>query len=107
MATRAPKHADTDTLDLSPAVPSDLAALTRLSWELGTRVVDDDETTRHSEWTHTGTARGLSIHHATDNTVIIEMRTPAGRQRFYGATQASVESAVSSLDADPEWRRRS
>lgn len=105
MATRAPRETDTDTVDLSTAVPSDLSAVTRLSWELGTRVVEGDDTTRHSRWSHTETARELSLFHATDNTVIIRMRTPVGRHRFYGATESHLDAAVSSLEADTHWSR--
>ena len=107
MATHAPRDADRDTVDLPPAVPSALSALTRLSWELGARIIDDGETTVHSEWTHTETPRRLSIYAATSNTVIIRVRTPVGRKRFYGATQSDLESALPELETEPQWRRRS
>ncbi|WP_136717187.1 hypothetical protein [Halorientalis salina] len=107
MATRAPSETDTNTIDLSPAVPSDLSALTRMSSDLGRRLVEGEETTSRGEWSHTETARELSIHHATDNTVILRMRTPVGRERFYGAMQSNLDAAISSLDVDPDWERQS
>jgi len=107
MATHDLRDADTDTVNFSPAVPADLSALTRLSWELGSRVVESEEATLDSEWTHTETPRALSIFRATSNTVVVRVRTPVGRERFYGTTQSAIDAALPGLDAHPDWRRRS
>jgi len=85
--------------------PFDLARLSRLSWELGTRVVDDEEATLHSEWDRAGTAWSLSIFRVTDDTVLLSVRTPVGRERFYGATEIDLTEALPRLDAAPNWRR--
>jgi len=91
------------TTDLPDIVPFDLAYLTRLSWELGTRVVDDEESTLRSRWEHAGSPWTLSVFEVTSNTVILCLRTPVGRERFYGTTRSEVQTATSRLDAAPYW----
>jgi hypothetical protein len=96
---------DADT-GLPGVVPLDLAHLTRLSWELGARVVDDDEATLRSEWTHTGSAWAVSVFDVTSETVAVRVRTPIGRERFYGAARMDLDAALPGLEEAPGWRRR-
>lgn len=91
--------------ELPDVVPFDLPYLSRLSWELGSRVVEDDESALHSTWEHTGTSWMLSICRVTSNTVVMRICTPIGRERFYGAAQSDVTAALPSLDAAPHWQR--
>jgi hypothetical protein len=91
---------------LPGVVPFDLTHLTRLSWELGTRVVDDAESTPHSEWGHSGSPWALALFDVTSETVVVRIRTPAGRERFYGAARMDLETALPALEAAAGWSRR-
>jgi hypothetical protein len=90
---------------LPDVVPFELTHATQLSWELGTRVVDDEEATVHSSWEHGTTAWTLTIHDVTSNTVVFCLRTPVDRERFYGATNGEAESALDALGEDASWQR--
>ncbi|MFB6096998.1 MAG: hypothetical protein ABEJ74_06385 [Haloferacaceae archaeon] len=106
MASRGSPHGD-DTRPSPPAdVPFELPGLTRLSWELGSRVVGEKEATLRGEWEHTADARALSVFEVTTETAIVRLRTPVGRERFFGAAQMDLEAALPRLDDSPEWSRR-
>ncbi|NKE37398.1 hypothetical protein GWG54_16575 [Natronococcus sp. JC468] len=105
MATRDSRSVDDAPVELPPAIPLDVSQPTRLSWALGSRTLEDEETRLRSRWEDTETPWRLSIFRATDATVIIKVCTPVGRERFYGAAEADLESAVSALEAAPTWRR--
>lgn len=90
---------------LPDAVPFELPQSTRLSWELGSRVVDQAESTLHSKWEPAGSTWLLSIFRVTSHTVVVRIRTPVGRERFYGAAQLDLESALPALESDPQWQR--
>lgn len=87
-------------------VPFDVQRSSRLSWELGSRVVDDEESTLRGEWEHARTSRTLALFRVTSHTDILRLRTPVGRERFYGVARMDLESAVPHLDEAPYWRRR-
>ncbi|ARS91827.1 hypothetical protein [Natrarchaeobaculum aegyptiacum] len=104
MATHG-THGTQPGASLPTALPVELPALTRLSWELGSRIVSDEETIHLEEWERTGSTWALSIFRVTDNTVVLRVRTPVGRQRFYGAAQLDLEEALPRLEAAPDWNR--
>lgn len=104
MATHGFQNGSGAGISLPDVVPFDFLHLTRLSWELGSRVVDDDGTL-HSEWEQTGRPWLLSVFRVTDNTVILRIRTPVGRERFYGAAQLDLETALPRLESTPHWHR--
>lgn len=91
--------------ELPDVVPFNLPHLSRLSWELGARIVDDDKSSLHSTWEYTGTSWMLSICHVTSNTVVMRVCTPVGRERFYGVAQSDLTAALRSLNAAPHWHR--
>ncbi|RLM53979.1 hypothetical protein DVK02_11165 [Halobellus sp. Atlit-31R] len=103
MAAHSNQENGTATTDLPDVLPFDLSYLTRLSWDLGTRVVTDDESTLRGRWAHTRTSWTLSVIDVTENTALLRLRTPVGRERFYGTTQAELSTALSGLDAAPNW----
>ena len=105
MAAHGARDGGVDRAALPESFPFDLDRLSRLSWELGSRTVEDDEATRHSEWNHVGTSWKLSIIRVTDDTVLLSVRTPVGRERFYGAAQIDLDEALPRLDAAPRWQR--
>ena len=98
-ATRDDRSAAT----LPNVLPLDLPHLSRLSWELGSRVVDDATTV--GRWQSIGSRWTVSVHDATSETVVVETRTPAGRQRYYGAIRAELDAAIDRLEAAPAWQR--
>lgn len=90
---------------LPDAVPLEISHVTRLSWELGTRVVDDEEATLHSQWQQEDTFWELDVYQVTHHTDLLRVQTPVGREQFYGVTQSELESAITTLEAADRWRR--
>ncbi len=90
-------------MSLPEAVPLSVPGLTRLSWDLGTRVVEDETAEPIGEWDGTGRWR-LSVFRVTDNTGVVRVRTPVGRERFYGAALVELRSALTELESAPRWR---
>ena len=105
MAAHSARPGDEDSATLPDAVPFELPILTRLSWELGARVVADDEATVHSRWECTNRPWTLSLFHVTDHTDLVRVRTPVGRERFYGATRSELDDALGALVDAPDWER--
>lgn len=100
MATHAQQEDPTPS-SLPDVVPFDLQHLTRQSWKLGSRVVEDAD--RVGEWRHTGGGWTLTAFDATDETLVLRLRTPVGRGRFYGAIRAEFREAIPALTASTEW----
>lgn len=90
---------------LPAAVPLDITHTTRLSWELGSRVVEDAAATFDGRWQRTEGAWTLSVYRVTNHTDVLKVRTPVGREQFYGVTQSAFESAVSTLETTERWQR--
>lgn len=89
----------------SELLPFDLVQPSRLRWEWGSRVVDDEETTLQGVWRHVRRSWDLSVYRVTTGTVVVRVRTPVGRERFYGALYSETQSALSRLEAAASWRR--
>jgi len=102
MATRGQHDAGPTLPDV---VPFDPPALTRLSWELGSRVIDDEASARVGRWERVGSSWSLSVFRVTNETTVVRVRTPIGRQRFYGAAWMDLEDDLPDLDAAPSWER--
>lgn len=98
-------RASSESVRLPGAVPFTLPAVTRLDWELGTRVTTDADATLVEEWVHLPTGRTLAVYDATSHTVVLGVRTPVGRERFYAATKGDLDSRRSRLEAADDWRR--
>lgn len=92
-------------VSLPDAVPFSVPELTRLSWELGARVVGDGDSELRGEWAGTGRWR-LSVFRVTEHTGVVRVRTPVGREQFYGAAMADLRSALADLESAPRWDRR-
>lgn len=103
MATRGQQGSGPALPDI---VPFDPPTLTRLSWELGSRVVDDEASTRIGRWDRVGSSWSVSAFQVTDETVVVRVRTPIGRQRFYGAALMDIRASIPALDDAPSWDRR-
>lgn len=100
MATHA-QGGEAAPSSLPDVLPFDLPHVTRQSWQLGSRVVDD--AARIGEWHHDGGGWVLTAFEATDQTLVLRLRTPVGRSRFYGAIGTEFRDALPSLAAAPSW----
>ncbi|WP_181691157.1 hypothetical protein [Natronomonas sp. LN261] len=104
MATNTTSNGGSEARTFPAALPVEIPYRSRLSWELGTRVVGGTETELLSRW-RSEDGWALAVFRATSETLIIRFQTPAGRELFYG-TEASVRSTVRTrLEARPAWRR--
>ena len=102
MATHAQRD-DPTPASLPDTIPFDLQNLTRQSWKLGSRIVDDAE--RIEEWRHAGGGWTLTAFEATDETLVLRLRTPVGRSRFYGAIRAEFREARPAIASAAAWER--
>jgi hypothetical protein len=103
MSSHGARGRSPGTVRLPDAVPFTLPALNRLSWELGSRVASDGSLL--TEWEHRSSGRRLCVYDVTENTVVFAVRTPVGRERFYGAVKADFEEKRPRLAAADDWRR--
>ena len=105
MAARNNQGGSGCSVTLPDVVPFDLSHLTRQSWELGNSTVQDEQAAILSKWAHQNNQWQLSIFEVTSETVIIRIRTPVGRERFYGAIQSELKPAIHKLDVNPSWQQ--
>ncbi|WP_135365281.1 hypothetical protein [Halosimplex halophilum] len=90
---------------LPDAVPVSLDRTTRLSWELGDRVTTGADATLAGEWRCRGTPWAVAAFDVTDNTAVLRVRTPVGRELFYGVADPDVVAARDALAEAPDWER--
>ena len=105
MAVRGTQNGGSDPTALPGIVPVEIPHLSRLSWELGARVVSDEESESVGRWKHASTRWTLDIFEVTKNTAVIRVRTSVGRERFYGAITSEVNAALPELETAPSWQR--
>lgn len=91
---------------LPDAVPVSLERTSRLSWELGDRVTGGSDATRRGAWRCRTARWAVDAFGVTDHTAVLRVRTPAGRELFYGVADADLERARARLAAAPDWERR-
>jgi hypothetical protein len=97
-------HSHTDGgLDYLPAVT--LATANELSWMLGERLIDDDNTTVLAEWVKADARQSDTIFKATAETALVRYESPVGREHYIGTTLTDAERARADLDAAAEWSR--
>ena len=90
---------------LPSVVPFTLPHLSRLSWELGSHVVGDDDATCHGVWERRRASWTLSVFQVTTQTVVLCVQSPVGREHFYGAPRADFDSVLPELTAASQWDR--
>lgn len=97
------------TIDTSGStLPSSLSLtnVTRLSWELGSRIVSDVDAVRKAMWVRENGWK-MTVYDVTDETVVLEVQTPLGRQHYYGTAKMDFTDESDRLDAAQDWKRQS
>lgn len=61
-----------------------------LSWSLGNRVTVEAGADRLFRFDHRRSTRTVTAFEVTDYTCILRLRTPVGREKFYGIANADV-----------------
>jgi|APHM01.1.fsa_nt_gi hypothetical protein len=92
-------------VELPAVVPFEIPQLNRLSWDVGSRTVDGEAATLRSRWSDTESHWRLAVFAVTDETVVLRIRTPVGRARFYGAAESALANALPALNASDRWQR--
>lgn len=105
MGTQWAREGDSSAVTLPDVVPLDLCNLTKLSSDRGLRVVSDEQSRPESEWKHATSAWRVAIFEVTDDTAIVRVKTPVGRQRFYRGAQIDLQSVRPDLETATDWRR--
>ncbi|WP_227132260.1 hypothetical protein [Halorubellus salinus] len=103
MTTHGRRSGGPDRPQLPPVFPVGLTPRSRLSHDLGSRVIDDDAT-RIAAFEYTTGGWALAAFDVTEHTVVLRVRTPAGRERFYGAARAELDDVLPAMSADPRWQ---
>lgn len=90
-----------------PGLPVSIPARNELSWTLGDRVTTEADATLLGECEHDRSHRSVALFSVTDHTVVLRVRTPVGRHRYFGATRTEAEGTLDRLAAQEGWHRRS
>ncbi|QDX41724.1 hypothetical protein [Salarchaeum sp. JOR-1] len=90
---------------LPEVVPFEVSRVSRENWENGSRVAAADASSLRGRWGTVGSSWEVSVFVATRETVLLRVRTPVGRERFYETTQRDVQGVVTGLSASSRWRR--
>ncbi|WP_408958810.1 hypothetical protein [Natrinema sp. 74] len=72
-----------------------------LSWPLGNRVTVEADATHLFELAHRRSMRTVTAFGVTDYTSVLRLRTPIGREKFYGVANADIATPP----ASDEWAR--
>lgn len=86
----------------SSALPVDLPSVESLSWQLGRRVVEDGPP-RLASAENVRFGGSLTAFDVTDHTCIVRVRTPVGRETFYGTTKVALRGALDNLERHDDW----
>jgi hypothetical protein len=104
MATNAASNGDAAPGKFPTALPIEVPYRSRLSWELGTRVVGDAEAQSLCRW-RAESGWALAVFGVTSRTLVARFRTPVGRELFYGLERASRSTVRARLESAPDWQR--
>ena len=104
MATNTVPDDTTGVGRFPAALPIDIPYCSRLNWELGTHIVDGEDTERLFEW-HAESGWELTAFPVASRTLVVRFRTPIGRELFYTA-EISIRSTVRErLELAAGWQR--
>ena len=69
----------------------DIERIESLSWSLGNRITTDGEPDQRFRFDHKRSTRTVTAFEITDYTCVLRLRTPVGREKFYGIARADLE----------------
>lgn len=85
---------------LARQVPFSLSEAESLSWDLGAELAERKPECARLE--HAERCREVAVYAATQHTVIARVRTPVGRETFFGLARSAFRDALASLPSDWE-----
>ncbi|PCR90788.1 hypothetical protein [Natrinema ejinorense] len=68
----------------------DIERVESLSWSLGNRVTVEADADRRFRLAHQQSTRTVTAFEVTDATCVLRLRTPVGREKFYGVAAADL-----------------
>ena len=104
MATNTVPSDDTGVGTFPTALPVDIPHRNRLSWELGTHIVDGETAERLFDW-HAETGWKLTAFRIASHTLVVRFRTPVGRELFYVAEISARSVVRRRLELAAGWHR--
>ncbi|SEQ32829.1 hypothetical protein [Natrinema salaciae] len=68
----------------------DTGRVESLSWSLGNRITVEADANQRFRFVHRRSARSVTAFDVTDETCVLRLRTPVGREKFYGVAKADL-----------------
>ncbi|WP_435126982.1 hypothetical protein [Halobaculum sp. D14] len=106
MSGHVPRESSTEGGSAHPALPFSIPHSSQLTWELGSRVVDDEEATALDAWQHADSRWEVTAFEVAAHTRVLRLRTPVGRERYYGVADDGFDTATDQLERARDWTRR-
>jgi len=76
----------------------DIERIESLSWSLGNQIIAEGDTDQRFRFDHQRSTRSVTAFEVTDYTCVLRLRTPVGREKFYGVASADVEPNLIATD---------
>ncbi len=68
----------------------DIERIESLSWSLGNRITSEADADQRFRFDHRWSTRTVTAFEVTDYTCVLRLRTPVGREKFYGVASADI-----------------
>ncbi|MBZ6493767.1 hypothetical protein [Natrinema longum] len=68
----------------------DIERVESLSWALGNHVTVEADADRRFRFAHRQSTRAVTAFEVTDTTCVLRLRTPVGREKFFGVATADL-----------------
>lgn len=95
-------HVSHGASTLDGVVPFDTEDAAPMSWELGDRLTRQGDANRVATFENPARNTSLAVFEATTHTRLVRVRTPVGREKFYGVARRDVD--VDGLREREGWR---
>jgi len=76
----------------------DIERIESLSWPLGDRITTSADATQRFQFSHQRSAREVTAFDVTEYTCVLRLRTPVGREKFYGLAAVDVAPDLTATD---------
>jgi len=76
----------------------DIERIESLSWSLGSRITTKADADQRFRFDHQRSSRSVTAFEVTDYTCVLRLRTPVGREKFYGIANADVDPDLVAAD---------